>query len=685
MPLVYGRGMVKTLLYMAVCVPALAFGQVDSVQSGQEVSTGIDSTVLVVPVDSAQAAKPREAVLEGREVVAASRRVTDGVRRIGHDELVRSGSLGQVLAREPGVLVRQSGGVGSWTQMEVRGAPASQTEVFLDGVPLGGSSGSTVDLGPIPVDGLDWIELRQAGDAGASGAPRLDLRSRSGWARMGASARQGSFGEQAISAFGGDHAGKVTVSAWYERAKNDYPFQWNNGTLTNTSDDRVIELGNNRYNALGAAGGWRPVESVQILSRWESSEKGVTSPTQPDPDAKFAKNAIQTSASWESMEGTRRHVELSGRWFSSDWSDPEQSADYSVAKSAHEAGRDFRANLGIERTESAWLMPGFQASTRYESSERHSTGGTSSSPDGNRLSVDGNLGLKVGPPEGIWGLDLAAVAGWKRDGRDFADRMSAIRDAAPSTTEWWSGNGRVRIWLMPGANLTTWVAAEQSQRVPEFSEWMGDNGFVLPNPDLVAERALGSEAVVQFRQTRWLAKLSIWARKFEYPIALVSRGLGPLGVYENGYESHLRGVDGEVSYCQPWGWVRSTATIQDATQSDPNPFLDGKWPRWTPAVKGHLELGATPAKWLRAGYAMDVRGEVFADESNEPASRRDARILHGAWISGAWKSLRMTFSVNNLTDRPARDWEALPLAGRRFLARLDWNPAISKHEGDSSK
>lgn len=678
--------MVKALLYMAVCVPVLAFGQTDSVQSGPEASLPTDTTEMVAPLDTVPAPEPtRTAVLEGRSVVASARRTADGVRRISREELVRAGSLGQVLAREPGVLVHQTGGLGSWTQMQVRGAPSSQTEVFLDGVPLGGSSGSTVDLGPIPVDGLDWIELRHAGDAGASGAPRLDLRSRSGWARMGASVRQGSFGEQGVSVFGGDPAGKTTVSAWFERADNDYPFQWNNGTLTNTTDDFVVKLGNNDYQGMGVAAGWRPLESVQILSRWESSDKGVTSPTNPDPDARFAKDAIQTQMSWESTEGMRRHAEVSGRWHSSEWADPERSADYSVSKGMHESGRDFRAAVGLGATDAAWLMPDLEATTRYESSDRRSSGGVSSSPDGSRLSLDGRLGLQAGPPEGGWGVDFGGVAGWKRDGRDYADRMSTQRDTSSISTDWWSGNGRVRIWLTPTAAITAWIAAEQSRRVPEFSEWMGDNGFILPNPDLVAERALGAEGVAQYKRSEWLAKLSIWTRRFEHPIALVSRGSGPMGVYENGFESRLYGLDGDVSYCRDWGWVRTSATLQQARQSDPNPYLDGKWPRWTPAAKGHLEGGVTPTRWLQAGYSLDFRGEVFIDESNEPSSRRPGRILHGAWISGAWKTLRMTFSVANLTDEPTRDWEALPLAGRRLLARLDWNPTNSNHEGEYQK
>jgi hypothetical protein len=470
-----------------------------------------------------------------------------------------------------------------------------------------------------------------------------------------------------------------------ERARNDYPFVWDNGTIYNTNDDHVVKLGNNGYQGLGVAAGWRPIESIQILSRWESTRKGVTSASNPNPDAQFGKSALQTSASWESDEGPRRRVEIAGRWFSSDWKDPERSADYSVAQGMHEAGRDFRGAFDLQAVDGVWVVPQGGGDLRYETSERKSTGGMSSSPDGSRLSVAGHFGLAVGPPQGAWGGEIGSRAIWIGDDRGFADRMSVSKDTAAVATHRWSGNGRARIWVVPAAGWTSWIALEMSQRVPDFSEWMGDNGFILANPDLETERSMGSEAVLQWKRTEWMAKASLWDRRYERPIAMVSRGSGPLGIYQNGPDTRYLGLDGDLSYCKPWGWVRSTATIQDAAQSDPNPALDGNWPRWTPAVKSHLEIGATPTEFFSAGYSVDARGAVFADEFNDPSSRRPAQVVHGAWVSGSWKSVRLTFSVANLFDEPTRDWEFLPLAGRRFLAKLDWNPGQTTHVGDSSK
>ncbi len=672
---------------MAVCVPALAFGQTDSVHNGQEASTSADTTGIVAALDvdstGPSPARGREATIEGREVVARASWKNDGVRRIDREELQRSGTLGQALSREPGVLVRHAGGLGAWTQMQVRGAPAQQTRVFLDGVPVGGSNGSIVDLGPIPVDGLDRVELRQAGDPGAGGAPRLDLRSRTGWARLGASVRQGSYGEQGLSVWGGDPSGTSTASVWWERSDNDYPFYWDNGTTYNTKDDRTVRLGNNGYGALGVAVGFRPTSDLQILGRWESTEKGVTSASNPDPDAEFRAGSIQGSIDWRKEGRFDPRASMSLRRSATRWRDPSRSADYSVARGADDVGWDGRAGAGAAVELASWLRTELDVEGRRESSERDSRGGVSSTPDGDRLGLGSDLRLRLGPADGGWGLDFAGTAGWKRDSRDFVDQMSVARDTGRIELDWFPVGGSAKLRWNPRQDLSIWVSGQASRRVPDFGEWMGDGGFILANPDLVPERSLGAELAVRFVRGPWSIAPTLWARRYEKPISRVSRGGGPLGIHENGPDARFLGLDADVSYCARVGWIRATGTVQDAVQSDPNPALDGNRPRWTPLAKGALELGANFRSWLRAGYTLDARGEVYANEFNDPDSRRAASLVQGAWLSGAWRSLRLTFSVANLADEPTRDWEHLPLAGRRFLARLDWNTDFRNIGGES--
>ena len=146
-------------------------------------SAAQDATVDA-PSSRDSAALPREAVLEGREVRAKRGDGAEAPALLRREDLERSASLADALGRLPGVQVRSTGGMGGYSTLSLRGSPSEQVEVRLDGVPLGGSCGSSVDLGPLSLDGLERAQLSQAGGFGADGAPRLDLISRRGWSRL---------------------------------------------------------------------------------------------------------------------------------------------------------------------------------------------------------------------------------------------------------------------------------------------------------------------------------------------------------------------------------------------------------------------------------------------------------------------------------------------------------------------
>ncbi|MEM6831027.1 MAG: TonB-dependent receptor, partial [Bacteroidota bacterium] len=70
----------------------------------------------------------------------------------------KSLSLPQVINQSPGVKIRQSGGVGSSTIINVNGLQGNAIRFFRDGIPLD-YLGRAFDLNLIPVDQLDNIEI----------------------------------------------------------------------------------------------------------------------------------------------------------------------------------------------------------------------------------------------------------------------------------------------------------------------------------------------------------------------------------------------------------------------------------------------------------------------------------------------------------------------------------------------
>jgi vitamin B12 transporter len=70
----------------------------------------------------------------------------------------RAGNLNEILARQAGVQLRQSGGVGSSSKINVRGLEGKRVQVFIDGNPLNTPDGS-LGINDLPVQIIERIEI----------------------------------------------------------------------------------------------------------------------------------------------------------------------------------------------------------------------------------------------------------------------------------------------------------------------------------------------------------------------------------------------------------------------------------------------------------------------------------------------------------------------------------------------
>src|SRR5262245_15325531 len=63
-------------------------------------------------------------------------------------------SLSEILAEAAGVHIQQYGGLGAFSTVSIRGAPAGQVSVFLDGVPLTSAAHGVVNLSDLPATAI---------------------------------------------------------------------------------------------------------------------------------------------------------------------------------------------------------------------------------------------------------------------------------------------------------------------------------------------------------------------------------------------------------------------------------------------------------------------------------------------------------------------------------------------------
>ena len=96
-------------------------------------------------------------ILQHKEIIVTATQVSadqiDTDYQTGHVTVISSrqfesqmATVADVLRRETGVQIRQTGGVGSYASVSVRGSTGAQVNVFLDGVLINDAHGGSVDL-----------------------------------------------------------------------------------------------------------------------------------------------------------------------------------------------------------------------------------------------------------------------------------------------------------------------------------------------------------------------------------------------------------------------------------------------------------------------------------------------------------------------------------------------------------
>jgi vitamin B12 transporter len=70
-----------------------------------------------------------------------------------------SDALAELVARTPGASVRSIGGLGQFSSVSLRGSAPQQVQLFIDGVPIGGSLAGLSNLDDQPLDGLTRLEI----------------------------------------------------------------------------------------------------------------------------------------------------------------------------------------------------------------------------------------------------------------------------------------------------------------------------------------------------------------------------------------------------------------------------------------------------------------------------------------------------------------------------------------------
>jgi len=174
-------------------------------------------------------------------------------------------TLAEVIEKEAGVQIRQTGGLGSLSTVSLRGANSDQVMIYLDGILLNDAAGGGVDLSNISLSDVESIEIYRGttpinfNNASIGGVINIKTVKSNDGLHGHLKTGYGSFQSREISGLATYKPGKwdTLLLTNHLAAKNDYEINNDNGTPLNPNDDRTEKRNNadfSQYNILAKFG-----------------------------------------------------------------------------------------------------------------------------------------------------------------------------------------------------------------------------------------------------------------------------------------------------------------------------------------------------------------------------------------------------------------------------------------------
>ncbi|MCP4600048.1 MAG: TonB-dependent receptor [Proteobacteria bacterium] len=617
------------------------------------------------------------------------------------DETETVNSVSEVLSEAVGVQVRRLGGLGSYGAASIRGSTSNQVPIYLDGVLLNASGFPSVDLGNLPIDILDSIEIYRGGaplslgQSGIGGAISLTTRSFEEPVTETA-ASYGSWRTARLLVLHGDQIGPVRALAILstQGSRGDFEYLDHGGTPNNEEDDRYERRQNNEHVAYsglfkldGPMGSWKWTAANDLFAK----RQGLPG---------IGNNPTETA----SLRTLRDNVTLRINGPVSRLLSLDLNASYMAMR---EDLNDINNEIGVgyQRTISSTDSMGGGALGRINWNEHHLTGFRIDSRYELFSSVE--TSRDVSPQRRVrtgTGLEhewcpwpFLTVSSTIRlevhNSRFSSGQGSSEAGELQSRTiddHFWSPSLGAKWEIISGLFLRG--NAGMYVRAPDIVELFGDRGVVIGNPELKPEEGINADAgftyMLEHRGAISLLRIDAawfgsWADDLIAYVQNSQNTIRPENIDAAeilGAETALRLIllrilSIEANYTYLHGINKSDTTYHRGERLPGRPAHE---------AYGKIGLDKSFEKW-GAGVWADVcyAGLNYLEEANlNPALER---ILLGSGYKLAHFRTRLTLTVEvkNMLDtitvrdedlgiNPLRDFNGFPLPGRTILATLHW-------------
>lgn len=573
-----------------------------------------------------------------------------------------------VIELAPSIQIQSTGELGSYSTINVRGAPSQQTQIYIDGILQPSVSGDSGFLQQISLQSIERIEIypngapRQFAGATPGGAINI-VRKKVRQNAATVTAELGSFEHRRLAASGSAYLNEFSAQGFVEwlDVKNNFTFNNNNGTPDYSGDDSEETRQNSEYQSLQASvTGTFETKHLSLYSTATGFESTKNLPTWQNLDTAEAYYEVEKltleagSNFYDWLAGADTSIKVQSLQQSGHFADPASQ----IGLSANDSYDELESLVALHKTDLTTPLGLFNLSNEWRD-ESYALRDAFTGTTLNATRTQFNHG--VGSEFFLTDLLSATTNVTHSTYRDEQDQQQLVDD-------YFSGSIGTRADLN---NLTLKANILWSTRQPTLLEKFGSDGSFQPNENLENETATGYDLSGEYKHEFLNLQTSVFYRESENTIATTFNSQG-IGQYINVGSAVFYGTEWLLSTSISHVGFSSLSKFQQSITSSQTTLYDNKQvPGYYPvSTRQAVTLQPVAAVLTEISYLFEQG--LFYDRANSTLAPDKHQV--DARIRWQYKNFTTSLSATNLLNRDHLDFSRKVMPRQKFILTLQYSP-----------
>lgn len=612
-------------------------------------------------------------------------KATGPVRIVPRSEFEnRTVNLSDVLSDQTGVQVRQSGGLGSYSSVSLRGSTARQVQVIVDGMLLNDPVTGGVDMGKLGLHDISSIQVYPGGSpaqfaqAGIGGVVVMETLGKDIEDSTRLNLGAGSFDTYKMGLFNsGSHKDVYYwISLDRQSSNNDFEYP-NSREWFNPNDGANTKRRNADYeqDAVSTKLGWEinDTSKLDALIQYNDNEQGVPAIQNWRNNKAFLTNeTIRTQLHYQQKGWMDGRIHSSHRLIWTDTSERYNNRTGLVGLGTTDVYTD-TSQLGLVNT-LTWLLGNHTLTATVDVAEydykQYDKLGSDLPDKRERLQITGALSHQWHSADSRWRSQISL-----RQYRINDDSDESLGNGGTVTET--SSTDRYNSWQLGlshyfAVNWEISAGLARQVRIPTLQELFGQQGLFVGNPKLEAEESLNYEASLRTDQGWGHIETTGYFRRLDPAVVATFNAQG-IGKYSN-LAADVYGVEIDaLLQLQHWWELYGNATFQESENTD-SAVKDRSRQRLPGIYHESYTLGGRlRLRPFQVDLSYHYDSELYYDSANLlEAEPRKLINLSAKWVE-IWPNRsksELSLEVRNLTDELYQDFNRFPGPGRSWFINL---------------